>query len=155
MASDTDLWMNLKAAQAKYQSKLDASKENTSVDTIDDMELVVNQVDMPSLCEYQESELAKTSHRSQATPPDKRQLNQEEFDRYKVNFIMTIIIYIFCNLQQKCNQFLKLHDLDFQKVQGQKGSFLWQRPVSINCVVFVACIRQKSSQVPAISKIET
>ena len=111
MASDTDLWMNLKAAQAKYQSKLDASKENTSVDTIDDMELVVNQVDMPSLCEYQESELAKTSHRSQATPPDKRQLNQEEFDRYKVNFIMTIIIYYyFCNLQQKCNQFLKLYD---------------------------------------------
>ena len=110
MASDTDLWMNLKAAQAKYQSKLDASKENTSVDTIDDMELVVNQVDMPSLCEYQESELAKSSHRSQATPPDKRQLNQEEFDRYKVNFIMTIIIYYFCNLQQKCNQFLKLYD---------------------------------------------
>ena len=85
MASDTDLWMNLKAAQAKYQSKLDASKETTSVDTIDDMELVVNQVDMPSLCEYQESEFAKPSYRSQATPPDKRQLNQEEFDRYKVN----------------------------------------------------------------------
>lgn len=69
MASDTDLWLSLKAAQAKYQSSLEATKES-------DQDLVINHhVEMPSLVEEMQTK------KSSPSPSQQRLLNQEEFDR--------------------------------------------------------------------------
>ena len=72
MASDTDLWLSLKAAQTKYQSKLEATKESPSDNG--STELIVNHVEMPS-------NDIKQGHKKSPTPSHKRVLNQEEFDR--------------------------------------------------------------------------
>jgi hypothetical protein len=67
MASDSDLWLSVKAAQAKYQSSLKESPTR----------LVVNHVDMPSLPENPKE---MSSGRS-PTPSGQRVLNQDEFDK--------------------------------------------------------------------------
>ena len=76
MASDTDLWLSLKAAQVKYQSTLEATRESPSIDD-DTAELVINHVNMPSLRENPEQEKPKKS----PTPSGKRVLSQDEFDK--------------------------------------------------------------------------
>lgn len=97
MASDTDLWLSLKAAQAKYQSSLEATKESTTgsrdmlevTSSTDDNQLpahiVVNRVDMPDLPETGPRTTDGTGGRSSVkkcpTPSHKRVLNQDEFDR--------------------------------------------------------------------------
>ena len=84
MASDTDLWSSVKAAQAKYQSTLGATKkESPTASTsglghanVNDQMHIVNHVEMPSLPENSNEKLKRSP-----TPNHKRVLNQEEFDR--------------------------------------------------------------------------
>lgn len=76
MASDTDLWLSLKAAQVKYQSKLEATKESPS--DFGSTELVINHIDMPSLRENPDE---RAPHKKSPTPSGKRMLSQEEFDK--------------------------------------------------------------------------
>ena len=84
MASDTDLWLSVKAAQAKYQSTLGATKKESPIASksginhvnINDQMHIVNQVEMPSLPENSHEKLKRSP-----TPNHKRVLNQEEFDK--------------------------------------------------------------------------
>ena len=75
MASDSDLWLSIKAEQNKYQCHLEATKESPiNSNSHDDDEIVVNHdVNMPSLS------LPETQRHP--TPSEQRVLNQEEFDQ--------------------------------------------------------------------------
>ena len=76
MASDTDLWLSLKASKANYQSTLEATKESPSDNGSG--ELIINHVEMPKF----DSDGDRKSNKKSPTPSHKRVLNQEEFDRY-------------------------------------------------------------------------
>ena len=78
---------SVKAAQAKYQSSLEATKKDTpgtssGLFDINDEQThqmpVLNHVEMPTL---PESSKEKPSARKSPTPGNKRILSQEEFDR--------------------------------------------------------------------------
>ena len=75
MASDSDLWLSIKAEQNKYQCHLEATKESpVNSNSHDDTSIVVNHdVNMPSLS------LPETQRHP--TPSEQRVLNQEEFDQ--------------------------------------------------------------------------
>ena len=88
MASDTDLLMSVKAAQAKYQPSLDATKKDSPVtsgsffsksEELTHQMPFVNFVEMPSLPEN--SSEKSLSQKKTPTPGHKRVLSQEEFDR--------------------------------------------------------------------------
>ena len=72
MASDSELWLSIKAAHNKYQTTLEPTKESPN-GTSDENTIVINHVQMP--------ESRKESLKRSPTPSDKRVLNQEEFDK--------------------------------------------------------------------------
>ena len=73
MASDSDLWLSIKAAQGKYHTTLEPTKESPNGTSADENTIVINHVQMP--------EGRKESLKKSPTPSSKRVLNQEEFDK--------------------------------------------------------------------------
>ena len=74
MASDSDLWLSIKAAQNKYQSNLEVTKE--SPNSHENEEIVVTDVKIPPASLDTHLRVKKSP-----TPSDKRVLNQEDFDQ--------------------------------------------------------------------------
>ena len=74
MASDSDLWLSIKAAQNKYQSNLEVTKE--SPNSHENEEIVVTDIKIPPALLDTHLRVKKSP-----TPSDKRVLNQEDFDQ--------------------------------------------------------------------------
>ena len=88
MASDTDLWLSLKAHQDRY-SKMAAKAHEAApvpqvevVDTVGGSKIVINRVEMPAgPAPGSKSAISKEGTPGAPTPSHKRVLDQEEFNK--------------------------------------------------------------------------